>query len=261
MQNDQRPEDARGRDSLHLWIKRSIKDDFDLLDATRQTSEFTHSDTWRVFRIMSEFVEGFEQLSRVGPAVSIFGSARTPQSDPYCEQARRTARLLAEDNIAVITGGGGGIMEAANRGAQEGGGLSVGLNIELPHEQKPNDYLDQMLEFHYFFVRKVMFLKYSIGFILFPGGYGTMDELFEALTLVQTRRSLNFGVVLFGAEYWAKLLEWLKDTMLARGYIVPPDLGIIKVTDRPEEAVELIREQLHAVARRIAAKTSRRRKR
>jgi hypothetical protein len=236
----------------HLWTKRSIRDDFDLLDATRQGSEFTATDTWRVFRIMSEFVEGFEQLSRVGPAVSIFGSARTPQTDPYCEQARRTARLLAQDNFAVITGGGGGIMEAANRGAQEGGGLSVGLNIELPHEQRPNDYLGKMLEFHYFFVRKVMFLKYSIGFILFPGGYGTMDELFESLTLVQTERNLNFGVVLFGSEYWGRLLEWLKDPMLARGYIAREDLGIFRLTDDPEEAVEHIRRQLHAVAQREA---------
>jgi uncharacterized protein (TIGR00730 family) len=237
----------------HLWTKRGIKDDFDLLDATRQTSEFTQADTWRVFRIMSEFVEGFEQLSQVGPAVSIFGGARTPQTDPYCEQARRTARLLAEKNIAVITGGGGGIMEAGNRGAREAGGLSIGLNIELPHEQKPNDYLDQMVEFHYFFVRKVMFLKYSVGFILFPGGFGTMDELFEALTLVQTERNLNFGVVLFGAEYWDRLLGWLKEVMFARGYIAGSDLDILRVTDDPEEAVDHILERLHAVARLQAA--------
>ncbi len=238
----------------HLWTKRGIKDDFDLLDSTRQTSEFTQTDTWRVFRVMSEFVEGFEQLSKVGPAVSIFGSARTPQTDPYCEQARRTARLLAQKNIAVITGGGGGIMEAGNRGAREAGGLSIGLNIELPHEQRPNDYLDQMIEFHYFFVRKVMFLKYSVGFILFPGGFGTMDELFEALTLVQTERNLNFGVVLFGREYWDSLLGWLKETMLARGYIAASDLDILRVTDDPDEAVDHILEQLHAVARLQAAR-------
>ena len=191
---------ARRTSNGYLWTKRSMKDDFELLDASRQDSSFTRDDTWRVFRIMSEFVEGFEQLAATGPAVSIFGSARIPESDFYCEQARQTARLLAQNDIAVITGGGPGIMEAANRGAREAGGRSVGLNIELPHEQQPNQYLDTMIEFHYFFVRKVMFLKYSIGFILFPGGFGTMDELFESLTLVQTQRNENFGVVLFGSQ-------------------------------------------------------------
>jgi len=248
MRDEKTPDETGRPRGGYVFTKRSIRDDFDLLDASRQASEFTLTDTWRVFRIMSEFVEGFEQLSQVGPAVSVFGSARTNASDPYWEQARRTGRLLAENKFAVITGGGGGIMEAANRGAKEGGGLSVGLNIELPHEQKPNEYLDLMLEFHYFFVRKVMFLKYSIGFILFPGGYGTMDELFEALTLVQTGRNLNFGVVLFGAAYWDRLLAWMKDPMLARGYIVPADLHIVRVTDDPVEAVEHIRRRLHALA-------------
>jgi len=251
---DEKTPEQRGRSaSGYVFTKRSIRDDFDLLDASRQASEFTLTDTWRVFRIMSEFVEGFEQLSQIGPAVSVFGSARATPSDVYYEQARRTARMLAESRFAVITGGGGGIMEAANRGAREAGGLSIGLNIELPHEQKPNEYLDRLLEFHYFFVRKVMFLKYSIGFILFPGGYGTMDELFEALTLVQTGRNLNFGVVLFGSSYWEKLLEWLKDPMRARGYIAPDDLAIFRTTDDPVEAVEHIRRRLHAVAE-LAAK-------
>jgi len=236
------------RRDRHLWTKRSVKDDFDLLDASRQASEFTASDTWRVFRIMSEFVEGFEQLSGLGPAVAVFGSARMKPSDPYYEQARRTGRLLAERRIAVVTGGGGGIMEAANRGAQEGGGPSVGLNIELPHEQRPNEYLDQLLEFHYFFVRKVMFLKYSVGFILFPGGFGTMDEMFEALTLIQTGRNMHFGVVLFGGSYWQGLLEWLREPMLARGYISAEDLSSFRVTDEPAEAVQYIVEQLHTVA-------------
>jgi uncharacterized protein (TIGR00730 family) len=232
----------------YAWTKRSVQDDFDLLDASRQDVEFTRTDTWRVFRIMSEFVEGFEQLTKIGPAVCIFGSARMEESDPYYEMARRTARLLAEREIAVITGGGGGVMEAGNRGAREGGGLSVGLNIELPHEQQPNDYLDKMLEFHYFFVRKVMFLKYSIGFILFPGGYGTMDELFEALTLVQTERSQDFAAVLFGSAYWQKLLQWLRDPMLARGYVSPDDLDLIEVVDVPEVAVECIVRRLHLLA-------------
>lgn len=225
-----------------------MQGDFDLLDASRQAREFTGTDTWRVFRIMSEFVEGFEQLSRLGPAVSIFGGSRARRDEPCYDLARRTARLLAQSRIAVITGGGPGIMEAGNLGAREGGGLSVGLNIELPHEQRPNTNLDLMLEFHYFFVRKVMFLKYSVGFILFPGGFGTMDELFEALTLLQTGRSENFGIVLMGSEYWQGMLEWVRSVMLARGYISPEDMDIFTVTDEPDEAVAHIRARLHAVA-------------
>jgi hypothetical protein len=205
---------------------------------------------------MSEFVEGFEQLAEVGPAVSIFGSARAPESDIYYEKARQTARLLAENQITVITGGGPGIMEAANRGAQEGGGQSLGFNIELPHEQEPNAFLDTMLEFHYFFVRKVMFLKYSVGFILFPGGYGTMDELFESLTLVQTERNRNFGVVLFGKAYWEGLVDWVMDPMLARDYIAEDDPDLFEVTDEPERALELIVNQLHRVAERVAGEQS-----
>ncbi len=228
--------------------RRNVLDDFELLDAASQSKEFTHSDTWRVFRIMSEFVDGFEQLSGMGPAVSIFGSARMEEDDEYYEPARRTAELFARRDIAIITGGGGGIMEAANRGAREGGGHSVGLNIELPHEQEPNKYIDLMLEFHYFFVRKVMFLKYSVGFILFPGGFGTMDELFESLTLVQTERNPNFGVVLFGRDYWEKLISWLEAPMLARGYISESDMRLFRVTDEPQEAVQFIIDQLHDVA-------------
>lgn len=236
------------------WTKDSVQADFELLDASRQTSAYTRADTWRVFRVMSELVEGFEQLSKVGPAVSVFGSSRMSRSDPYYDQARHTARLLAKNNLAVITGGGGGVMEAANRGAQEGGGVSIGLNIELPHEQVPNEYLDEMLEFHYFFVRKLMFLKYSIGFILFPGGYGTMDEMFESLTLLQTGKTRNFGVVLFGSPYWERLMDWLREMMLARGYISPSDVDLFKLTDEPQAAVEHILERLHAVAEGEARK-------
>ena len=239
----------RPRDGF-LWTKRSIKDDFELLDATRQDHAFTQQDTWRVFRILSEFVEGFEQLATLGPAVSIFGSARMEPSNPYCEQARRTAALLAENGIAVITGGGPGVMQAANRGAKEAGGQSIGLNIELPHEQEPNPYLTTMLEFHYFFVRKVMFLKYSVGYILFPGGYGTMDEMFESLTLVQTQRNPNFGVVLFGSDYWKGLVDWLHDPMLAHGCISEEDLARFEITDDPARAVDVIVERLHSVAMR-----------
>lgn len=251
---DDRTPRKRRANGGYLYAKRSIRDDFELLDASRQRPDFTRTDTWRVFRIMSEFVEGFEQLAGVGPAVSIFGSARALEQDNYYEAARQTARLLAQKDICVITGGGPGLMEAANRGAKEGGGHSVGLNIELPHEQAPNAYLDTMLEFHYFFVRKVMFLKYSVGFILFPGGYGTMDELFESLTLVQTGRNRNFGVVLYGSDYWRGLVDWLMEPMLARGYISPEDRDIFEITDEPARAVERIVEQLHAVAAEVASR-------
>ena len=252
--NGEGSSDVQGR---HSALPRPMQTDFELLDASRQTSEFTQTDTWRVFRIMSEFVDGFEQLAQLGPAVSVFGSARAPESDPYYQQARQMGRQLAESSIAVITGGGGGIMEAANRGAREAGGTSVGFNIELPREQKPNPYMDLMLHFHYFFVRKVMFLKYSVGFILFPGGFGTMDELFESLTLVQTRRTENFAVVLFGCDYWRDLVEWLEGPMLDRGYISPRDTHIFEITDDPDRAVQHIRERLHVVAELNARRAKR----
>lgn len=240
----------------HLWRKRSVSDDFELLDASWQSTDFRGADTWRVFRIMSELVEGFEQMSQVGPAVTIFGSSRTGPSDYYYEQARKTARLLAAEGLAVITGGGGGIMEAANRGAREGGGKSIGLNIELPFEQKPNAYLDMMLEFHYFFVRKLMFLKYSLGFILFPGGFGTMDEFFESLTLVQTHRNRTFALVLVGSEYWNGLMNWMGDQMVGRKCILPDELDLVKLTDEPAEAVDAVLQALHAVARNEAKERS-----
>lgn len=232
----------------HMWTKRGVRADFELLDASRQRVDFVQQDTWRVFRIMAEFVEGFEQLSNLGPGVAIFGSARAGRDDFYYDKARQTARLLAEKGIAVMTGGGGGFMEAANRGAKEGGGTSVGLNIELPYEQKPNEYLDILLEFHYFFCRKVMFLKYAIGFILFPGGYGTMDELFEALTLIQTGRTENFGLVLFGSEYWNGLIGWLRKELAGRGYISLGDTELFHVTDDHEDAVDRILGHLRVVA-------------
>ena len=238
----------------HMWAKRGIQADFELLDASRQEAGFVEQDTWRVFRIMAEFVEGFQALARLGPAVSVFGSARAKPQDFYYDKARLTARLLAESGITVITGGGEGFMGAASRGAKDGGGLSVGLNIELPFEQKPNPALDILVEFHYFFCRKLMFLKYSVGFILFPGGFGTMDEMFEALTLVQTHRNEHFAVVLFGTEYWEPMLRWLKDSMLERGYISPSDLDLIQVTDEPAEAVRIVVAQLHTVAERTAGR-------
>ena len=198
---------------------------------------FTSTDPWRVLRIMGEFVEGFDTLSDVRDGVTIFGSARTPPADPYYLKAIETARQLAKEHFAVITGGGPGIMEADNRGAKEGGGLSIGCNIELPFEQGTNAYVERSINFRYFFVRKTMFVKYSTGFIVFPGGYGTMDELFEALTLIQTGKVKHFPVVLFGRAYWAGMVQWLKDTVAAERKIVPEDMELFHLTDHPAEAV------------------------
>ena len=198
------------------------------------------TDAWRVFRIMGEFVEGFDTLARLGPAVSIFGSAREPQNTPYYRAAEETARRLAQAGFAVITGGGPGIMEAANKGALEAGGDSVGCNIELPFEQGMNGYVRIAINFRYFFVRKTMFVKYAEAFVIFPGGFGTMDELFEALTLIQTGKVRDFPVVLFGREYWQGLVDWLRGRMLADGKIVAGDLDLMVVTDSPEEAVAVI---------------------
>ncbi len=197
-------------------------------------------ESWRVFRIMGEFVEGFDELTRLGPAVTIFGSARTPPEDPMYEQARETARLLGEAGFAVMTGGGPGIMEAANRGARETGATSVGLNIELPFEQEINPFADVSIHFRYFFVRKTMFVKYAQAFVIFPGGFGTLDELFESLTLIQTGKIRDFPLVLFGTEYWAGLQEWLRERVLEEGKISPDDLEIIFLTDSPREVVEHI---------------------
>jgi uncharacterized protein (TIGR00730 family) len=198
------------------------------------------TDSWRVFRIMGEFVEGFDTLARIGPAVSIFGSARTDPDDMYYQAAEETARLLCDAGFAVITGGGPGIMEAANKGAVDAGGRSVGCNIELPFEQGMNAYVRIAVNFRYFFVRKTMFVKYAEGFIIFPGGFGTMDELFEALTLIQTGKVRNFPVVLFGTEYWQGMLDWLHRTMLPDGKIHPEDLKLMVATDSPAEAVQVI---------------------
>ena len=201
---------------------------------------FTDSDPWRVLRIQGEFVEGFEALAELGPAVTLFGSARTPADDPYFQAAVETARLLAEAGLAVITGGGPGIMEAGNQGAKQGGGVSVGLNIELPFEQHLNPYLDIPINFRYFFARKVMFVKYAQAFVIFPGGFGTLDELFESLTLIQTGKVSNFPVILFGSDYWRGLLAWMRDTLLAGGKVAAADLELMTVTDSPEEVRDLV---------------------
>src|SRR5712691_6010312 len=210
--------------------------DEQLLESPR-LDEFTHTDTWRVFRIMGEFVTGFDELATLTRGISIFGSARTKADDPDYGAAQETAGLLARAGFAVITGGGPGIMEAANRGAFEAGGTSVGCNIELPHEQGSNAYLTLSLKFKYFFVRKMMFVKYSDAFIIFPGGFGTLDELFESLTLIQTHKIHNFPVVLFGTRYWKPMLDWLRGPMLKEGKIVEEDFRRLHVTDAPSEIV------------------------
>jgi len=222
--------------------KRKQKTQDEQLFQTPKPDEFTHTDTWRVFRIMGEFVQGFDDLAPITNGVSIFGSARTLPDDPMYVAAEETAAILANSGFAVITGGGPGIMEAANRGAFEIGKTSIGCNIELPFEQKPNPYQTLSLSFNYFFVRKTMFVKYSCAFIIFPGGFGTMDELFEALTLIQTRKIKNFPVVLFGSEFWRGLLDWIKTTMLAEKKVAEADLALLHLTDSPEEAVKIIIE-------------------
>ena len=209
--------------------------------------EFTHTDTWRVFRIMGEFVEGFDELATLTRGISIFGSARTRPEDPDYKAAQETAALLAREGFAVITGGGPGIMEAANRGAFEAGGLSIGCNIELPFEQRPNPYQTRSLKFKYFFVRKMMFVKYSLGFIIFPGGFGTLDELFEALTLIQTRKIRNFPVVLYGSSYWSGLLKWIRESALIQGKVSDIDLRLFHVTDSPAEVVEIVTKSQSAL--------------
>ncbi len=217
-------------------------DDERLLQAPRITerTDFTHTDPWRIMRMTGEFVDGFDRLTHVGPAISVFGSARTAESDPDYQAAREVGRLLALSGFATITGGGPGIMEAANRGAREGNGLSVGCNIELPFEQSLNAYVDLSMTFRYFFVRKTMFVKYSEGFIIFPGGFGTLDELFEALTLIQTRKIRDFPVVLFNKRYWGGLLDWVREVMLASGKIASSDLDLLTCTDSPEQAVQAV---------------------
>jgi hypothetical protein len=198
-------------------------------------------DTWRVFRIMAEFVEGFESLANIGPAVTIFGSARTKPDDPYYQAAERTAALLAKAGFAVITGGGPGIMEAGNKGCFEAGGVSIGCNITLPHEQDSNRYQKIALDFHYFYARKVMFVKYASAFLCFPGGYGTLDEFFETVTLIQTLKIEAFPIILFGKEYWSGLVKWIESTLQPK-FIDGEDLGIFRIVDSPEEAVRLVRK-------------------
>ncbi len=198
-------------------------------------------DLWRIFKIMAEFTEGFEELGSVGPAVSIFGSARTMPGERYYKLAEETAADFVKAGFAVITGGGGGVMEAANKGAIEAGGQSIGLNIDLPMEQAPNEYQNLSMHFRYFFCRKVMFLKYAHWFVVLPGGFGTMDEFFEALTLIQTLKQASFPVILMGRDYWSGLIKWMRDQLLdAHGFISPEDMDIFKIVDEPAEATKII---------------------
>jgi uncharacterized protein (TIGR00730 family) len=207
-------------------------------------SDYSHlpaEEPWRIFRIMAEFVEGFEELANIGPAVSIFGSARTKPDNIWYKKAEETGSLFVKAGFAVITGGGGGVMEGANKGAAAAGGISVGLNIDLPEEQLPNKFQNLSLSFRYFFCRKVMFVKYAHGFIFFPGGYGTMDELFESLVLIQTFKQVQFPVILMGSDYWSGMIEWMKRTMLDQtGNISPEDMDIFTVVDDPAEAVQIV---------------------
>ena len=208
-------------------------------------------DSWRLFRIMAEFVEGFETLSNAGPCVTIFGSARTAVDHPHYTMTVETARIAAQEGFGVITGGGPGIMEAGNKGASEGGGASIGLNIQLPFEQMPNPYIKTMINFHHFFVRKVMFLKYTSAVIMMPGGYGTLDEMFEVLTLVQTQKVAPMPLILMGKEYWHGLIEWLQETMLKKeGYILDADMALMQMTDDPQEAIDIVKQ--HTNSKEIA---------
>lgn len=208
-------------------------------------AEFIHTDPWRVLRIQGEFVEGFNTLAGTGSCISIFGSARTASDNFYYKAAEKTAALLVKNGMGIITGGGPGIMEAANKGAFEAGGTSIGCNIELPFEQEANKYQNISLEFHYFFVRKMMFVKYSVGYVIFPGGYGTLDELFEALTLSQTNKIRHFPIALFGSEYWEGIADWLNDCLLVKHCTISPeDKDLYRIFDDPEEAVNYITSML-----------------
>ncbi|HMJ69613.1 MAG TPA: TIGR00730 family Rossman fold protein [Cyclobacteriaceae bacterium] len=217
-------------------IRKAFKD--------KDWAEIKSSDSWVIFKVMAEFVEGFEKLSKIGPCVTIFGSARTKATNPYYKTAEEIAYQLVLHGYGVVTGGGPGIMEAGNRGANRAGGKSVGLNIYLPHEQKGNAYIDpdKLITFDYFFVRKVMFMKYSQGFIVMPGGFGTLDELSEALTLIQTKKIGRFPIVLVGKKYWAGLMDWINKALVAEGMIHADDLNLFSVVDTPEQAVHVIDE-------------------
>jgi uncharacterized protein (TIGR00730 family) len=245
MDEDQRRSIADRRRAGRLVVpSEQVPADRTLLERSAIEELSHHADPWRVLRILSEFVEGFDALNEVGPAITVFGSARTRRSDPYYRAGEMLGRALAQRGFAVITGGGPGMMEAVNKGCHDAGGLSVGCNIELPHEQSLNKYVDLGVEFRYFFVRKNMFVKYARGFVIFPGGFGTLDELFESLTLAQTGKIEHFPIVLFGSSYWRGLLDWLNERVLATDAIAPDDLKLMTLTDDPEEAADMVTRPL-----------------
>ena len=251
-QTGQRSAGARQVDeSIRSSRRLSVTEDEKLLAQPDPAADFTRTDPWRVMRIMGEFIEGFDTFADISNGVSIFGSARTGPDDPQYHHAQELARLLAESGFTIITGAGPGIMEAANKGAREGGGRSVGCNIELPFEQGANPYVDTLVNFRYFMVRKTMFIKYSVAFIIFPGGYGTLDELFEALTLIQTGKIYQFPVVLFGRHYWAGLVRWMQTRVLAEGKISPGDLDLMLLTDDPAEAAQAVIDAFRAQSRTV----------
>jgi uncharacterized protein (TIGR00730 family) len=237
--DNQTPARRRGPVELRRDQAKGSTSDARLLD-TRAGGEFTSTDPWRVLRIQSEFVEGFGALANIGPAVSVFGSARTRPGTAHYETGVEVGRLLAEANVAVITGGGPGSMEAANKGACEAGGLSIGLGIELPFEQGMNKWVDLGVNFRYFFARKTMFVKYAQGFVVLPGGLGTLDELFEAMVLVQTQKVTSFPIVLIGVDFWSPLMEWIRSTLVSHGLVSAPDLDIVQLADSAQEAVDLV---------------------
>lgn len=226
-------------DSIRTYLP-PVTEDEKLLQSGSDRDDFTRTDPWRVMRIMGEFIEGFDNLAHVQKGVAIFGSARTHPDDPQYQAAQEVSRLLAKEGFAIITGAGPGIMEAANKGAKMGGGPSIGCNIELPFEQGANPYVDTLINFRYFFVRKTMFIKYSNAFIIFPGGYGTLDEAFEALTLIQTGKIYQFPVIMFGRHYWAGLIRWIQSRVLGEAKISPGDLDLILLTDDPQEAAHAV---------------------
>lgn len=233
-------------DAIRNVVESYVTEDQKLLQGALQADDFTRTDPWRVLRIQGEFIEGFDKLANVGKAVTVFGSARTSPDDEQYQAAEMLGGLLAQRGFAVMTGAGPGIMEAANKGAQLAGGRSIGCNIELPFEQGSNPYVDTSVNFRYFFVRKTMFIKYSVAFVIFPGGFGTLDELFEAVTLIQTGKISQFPVVLFGRAYWAGLMRWLESRVAGEKKISPGDLDLMFLTDDPEEAVELIADAYEA---------------
>ena len=240
--------------SIRDYLPPALTEDEKLLRTAglAPATDFTRTDPWRVMRIMSEFIEGFDTLSSVTKAVTVFGSARVGPDDPQYQAAQETARLLAEAGFAIITGAGPGIMEAANKGARLGHGRSIGCNIELPFEQGANPYVDTLINFRYFFVRKTMFVKYSVAFIIFPGGFGTLDELFEALTLIQTGKIYQFPVIMFGRHYWAGLIRWLQSRVLLEKKISSGDMDLMLLTDDPAEAADVVKSAYEAQQRAAA---------